>query len=474
METIVNTNKKRIKKPLKRSIQIGCIVFIVILCLTLGLNIFFSYKSFFFKQNQIVLSNIIHYVDRYIDDDDLKQCIKTKIESPKYKEMMLFFDNVKEDFEPQYLYIIKPIKNKDGTYEMFTVASAENSYDRYENTEGNLFLGDMLNNEYTNEEIKDIFEVMDHKDIVYMESNTFWGHSYCGYYALRDSKGVPYAVLGVDTDLTQLSNDIFHRTIAILSFIVLIGIASIGLFLFWATKNVTEPLEKLEESAKRYIEKSKDIDSLDKLTFKQPDLNIDNEIESLSNTINEMTEDIKKYIYQIINTEKESVHMKELASTDSLTGVRNKLAYDEKAKYINKKITEKIYEEFGMVMFDVNNLKHINDTYGHKYGDYLIQNFCAIICDVFAHSPIFRVGGDEFVVILQKKDLENSDNLISEAKSILNKKNIDDVTPWEHPSAAIGVAYFNKNIDKNVENVFSRADADMYQNKKLIKGKIEK
>lgn len=441
----------------------------LVLCFILGINIYLNYKNFFLKQSQEHIRQIITYVTGYIDNDDLKHCMDTGIESQKYKEMMVFLDDVKEDLEPQYLYVIKPLR-EDGGNHVLILVSAENNYDRYEYTEGNLYLGDITEDEYTKEEVDELHLIMGEKDIVFLESNTYWGHSYCGYYTLRDSSGAPYALLGVDIDLTQMTKDILYRTFSNLIIIIIIGGIFILGFMTWASKNITDPIELLEKSAIGYIKKSRDVSSLDKLKFEKPELNIKNEVESLSNTIDQMTVDMKDYMVRIISAEKETVHMKEVASTDSLTGVRNKLAYDEKVKQLNRKIAGKLINEFGIIMMDVNYLKKINDTYGHKYGDLLIQNFCAIVCDVFVHSPVYRIGGDEFVIILQKKDLENADNLILDFEKILKERSAKcDSNPWETPSAAIGSAYFNKETDITVEDVFRRADDAMYQRKKEMK-----
>ena len=119
---------------------------------------------------------------------------------------------------------------------------------------------------------------------------------------------------------------------------------------------------------------------------------------------------------------------------------------------------------------NLNFLKKINDTYGHEYGDTLIQNFCRVICDVFTHSPIYRIGGDEFVVILQKRDLENADTLLSDFEKNLSKLSVrENAKPWEAPSVAVGTAYFDKNTDSSVEDVFRRADDAMYKRKKEMK-----
>lgn len=60
-----------------------------------------------------------------------------------------------------------------------------------------------------------------------------------------------------------------------------------------------------------------------------------------------------------------------------------------------------------MIVFDINNLKIINDTLGHDFGDILIIDSCKLICKVFKRSPVYRIGGDEFVVILEMMTLIN-------------------------------------------------------------------
>ena len=435
----------------------------LVLCFILGINIYLNYKNFFLKQSQEHIRQIITYVTGYIDNDDLKHCMDTGIESQKYKEMMVFLDDVKEDLEPQYLYVIKPLR-EDGGNHVLILVSAENNYDRYEYTEGNLYLGDITEDEYTKEEVDELHLIMGEKDIVFLESNTYWGHSYCGYYALRDSSGAPYALLGVDIDLTQMTKEILYRTFSNLIISITIGGIFILGFMTWASKNITDPIELLEKSAIGYIKKSKDVNSIDKLKFEKPELNIKNEVESLSNTIDQMTVDMKDYMVRIISAEKETVHMKEVANTDSLTGVRNKLAYDEKVKQLNRKISGKLINEFGIIMMDVNYLKKINDTYGHKAGDDYIRAASKMICEIFQHSPVFRIGGDEFVVLLTGHDYKERELLLEK----LNQESEANIGNGKVVVAA-GIADYLPGGDADAHSVFQRADRLMYSRKQQLK-----
>ena len=157
---------------------------------------------------------------------------------------------------------------------------------------------------------------------------------------------------------------------------------------------------------------------------------------------------------------------KKLARRDSLTGVRNNNAYSEFAETVDERIKARVEDyQFAVVMCDINDLKLINDTRGHSYGDEAIQRASRIICDIYKHSPVFRVGGDEFVVFVSDADFERKDMLLEKIKkeSILNDK------ARSGPVIACGMAVFEPDKDTSIETVYERADQNMYQDKKMIK-----
>jgi len=155
----------------------------------------------------------------------------------------------------------------------------------------------------------------------------------------------------------------------------------------------------------------------------------------------------------------------EKARKDSLTGVRNKYAYFEEENLLQRKIDVGEAREFAIVMCDLNNLKITNDTLGHSTGDDLIRSGCALICETFKHSPVFRIGGDEFAVILSGKDYENREALMRTIRetSMAHKKEKAGVI------VAAGIALYDPREDHTVADVFKKADMNMYENKKELK-----
>lgn len=163
--------------------------------------------------------------------------------------------------------------------------------------------------------------------------------------------------------------------------------------------------------------------------------------------------------------------IKREAYRDALTGVGSKSAYNQKVAELNSTIADG-HTEFAVVMVDLNDLKRINDDYGHKAGDLYIKGCCHMICSAFKHSPVFRIGGDEFVVTLEGEDFVNrvqiSENLRSAYMESFGRTDLD---PWLRYSAAVGLAE-NASDDNTYDLVFKRADKAMYDQKKHFKEKF--
>ena len=122
-----------------------------------------------------------------------------------------------------------------------------------------------------------------------------------------------------------------------------------------------------------------------------------------------------------------------------------------------------------MAMVDLNYLKQINDTYGHEKGDEALLRLARLICRVFAHSQVFRVGGDEFAAILRAYDYQHAEKLQQRFLSQITVNPMQEPEPWTHVSAAIGISLYDPEHDCAVEAVLKRADDAMYEMKKQMK-----
>ena len=117
-----------------------------------------------------------------------------------------------------------------------------------------------------------------------------------------------------------------------------------------------------------------------------------------------------------------------------------------------------------MTILDLNDLKKVNDTQGHKAGDQYIRDACRIICTTFKRSPVFRVGGDEFAVLSQGDDFARIDELTR----IISDHNEEAV---ENGGIVITMGMSRYEHDDKVARVYERADQNMYENKSYLKEK---
>ena len=156
-----------------------------------------------------------------------------------------------------------------------------------------------------------------------------------------------------------------------------------------------------------------------------------------------------------------------LAMVDPLTGVRNKLGYTNLVESLDRQISEGTMNGFAIGVCDLNQLKEVNDSMGHAAGDDYIKQSCELICNIFKHSPVFRVGGDEFVIVMN-----GSDYRIREKLEQQFKHEADEALNGPDAIAAFGMSTFRPHEDTCVRQIFERADAAMYQNKKEIKERM--
>ena len=292
---------------------------------------------------------------------------------------------------------------------------------------------------------------------------------------IYDSNGtvVCYALADISMDAIKQEEQQYLTllTLYLLGIIALLVVLTV----LFVRRFVTGPINKLSEAAKRYCGPKEEQRS----TFKNLNIRTGDEIESLYNSMVQMEHDVDTYIDNLVETREkldytrmEADYMSDLARTDALTGIRNKLAYDQEATILQRELDEG-KTEFGIAIVDLNDLKKTNDLYGHDCGDVSLRQLSMITCTTFEHSPVFRIGGDEFAIILRGKDYQHIEELVKTFEKrirALQETDPSKLKPWERISAAIGYAIFDAELDTNVSALFRRADERMYENKKQMKG----
>ncbi|MBO4266601.1 MAG: GGDEF domain-containing protein [Lachnospiraceae bacterium] len=226
-----------------------------------------------------------------------------------------------------------------------------------------------------------------------------------------------------------------------------------GLIFMFYMRRITRPLEQLTEAAEQADRGIYDYD----LRYSGND-----ELGRLTSTFRRMSENLKEQINDL----------NKQVFVDALTSAKNKGAFTNAVKELQEQVeADNRSVEFAIGVFDCDNLKFINDQHGHDKGDIYLKTACRTIGRVFKHSPLFRVGGDEFAVILTNEDYSNMDALFTRFDEERSKTNQLAKEQWQQVQVSTGFAIFNPLSDRKVIDVVRRADKIMYEDKRERKSR---
>ena len=177
------------------------------------------------------------------------------------------------------------------------------------------------------------------------------------------------------------------------------------------------------------------------------------------------------YLSLNIHSELErSSFVKQLAYQDGLTNIKNRTAFQERIDELQQNLENN--PRIGIVMLDLNNLKIVNDNFGHNVGDEFILSAVEIIKNSFGDNcEHYRIGGDEFAVIINAPNPE----AIYKISSIQLKANMQNHNNFYRKiykvSMACGAAFYNRNTSKthNLQEIINLADQEMYNDKNASK-----
>ncbi|MBQ9411885.1 MAG: GGDEF domain-containing protein [Oscillospiraceae bacterium] len=460
------------RKPLKRSFLIGLVLFILVLCIILSITQYYRYRRVLYMEREKYIENILRYAAASIDTDDMAECIRTGVESEKFRELQGVLDGIRDHMDLHFIYVVVPL-NTEPEDNLMNVIAGVSSYEYEFQADELVHLNQLTGDSYSPKTAKKYLDAYRSGHLSFFEEISEWGDDYTGLLPLFDSAGNPVAALCVDIPIEEIHTALVGNTRTVVILIALPGLLFALGFWFWITRNVTRPIELLEGCVVRFARTCMDQRDPDALEMEVPDIGTDNEVESLARAIGRMSDAMRSYLTSVVYAESELARMNVLANKDALTNVRNKNAYDAFAEGLQENIRNNS-ACFALLMLDLNHLKRINDTYGHEKGDQYLIRCCAIACEVYAHSPVFRVGGDEFIIVLTGRDYQERDALLLELrKTLLRAERDQNAEPWQRVSAAVGMAEYLPGRDRTVDEVLERADRRMYEEKKRMKDRRE-
>ncbi len=257
--------------------------------------------------------------------------------------------------------------------------------------------------------------------------------------------GMSLVMFASYNDIQQIR---FEIALRILFFVLALSLVFVLIVIFMVRK-IVKPLKKLTDAAIKLAGGDYDVDIVHGDTY---------EIDLLSTAFENMAMNLREH-------EKQQ-HL--LAYRDALTGVKNTASFKKWIVDFDERIKSGNIS-FGVTVFDINYLKEANDTYGHNAGNSLIIAASQVICRTFKRSPVFRIGGDEFLAILQNQDLEERNQLFELFYSECAGARADVGKTTIPVSVAMGFSLFDPENDPQFLDVFNRADSKMYENKKKMK-----
>lgn len=152
-------------------------------------------------------------------------------------------------------------------------------------------------------------------------------------------------------------------------------------------------------------------------------------------------------------------------SFDALTGLYNRLAFEKVSRSLENK------KNYGVIAFDINNFKEVNDTFGHDYGDIVLKEIADVMKQTFdKHTSSYRIGGDEFCIIVNYEDEEVLKEKLKSMTTMLKEIREKNV---HLPTLSYGYDINTKDYTRNFQKAYKEADRQMYLHKQTLKDKIK-
>ena len=295
-----------------------------------------------------------------------------------------------------------------------------------------------------------------------------WGKYYTAWSPIYDSSRRVVGIVGIDFAASEITEQIVYSTVIVITATVLLLALNILLFLFYSY-NERKHIKQLSDEVANLSDNLQTM--FDEIEGVETDEDINQPTEDYSD------KDFVKYVHEktIAMTQrlrKHTAYMMQQANIDFLTKTGNTRAYSAEKGDMQSRIDDG-NANFMVAVFDINNLKEINDNYGHENGDIIIQSAAEALKKAFSGYNVYRIGGDEFSIILPS---------VTEKRMVLLLKLLDveleNVNKTFNNgmvlSLSSGYSTFDSQYDKRFKEVFVRADNNMYAEKEKYHQSIKK
>ena len=435
------------------AILMGSVIFVAILISSISYSIYAETTDI---ERKRITDGIIGMVVAEINPKRVDEFLELGHHAEGYNEVEHALYRIKNsNSDIKYLYVYKIME--DGCHVVFDLDTADTAGD----PPGYVRAFD--------ESFEDIVpDLLAGRPIKPLESDDTFGYLLTVYKPVYDSTGHCVCYAGIDFSMQAIRD--YGRTFIAKVIALFAGavICILVLGLWFVENNIILPVNTMACCARNFVYDSEEAREQNIERIKELGIKTHDEIENLYAAFLKTTSDSMHYFENFKRAKIQAEVMHALAHKDAMTGLQNKTAYAEKVSKFEAEISAGT-AAFAIIMIDVNFLKRVNDTYGHERGDEYLINAGKLACSVFGEENVYRVGGDEFVVVLDGENLSRCENLVANLRGTIKKLQADtNLEAWKKISAAVGVAYYQAG-DHNADEVFKRADKDMYKNKLAMK-----
>jgi len=292
--------RKAPKKRISRSLLLGTLVMLVVLGVGIGVLGSTTYMHGMMTRYETHLESMLRLTAAQIDGDDLARCIETGEKSEKYQRLQAYLDDMKMTCDLKYVYVVKPL-NTEAQNNMMNVIAGVSDAERELYADMLVQLGGLTGTEYSPEVARMYLERMDGSDsITYYSNTTEFGYMYTGLTPIHDGRGEPVAILAIDVAMDEIRRTQLRYNLITGVAVALLALLSFGFTYYWLRRRIIRPVEKLRNSSAKFVESSRSTRDPAALTFEDPQIRTQDEMEELSDTLLAMSEDMKKYMQTLV------------------------------------------------------------------------------------------------------------------------------------------------------------------------------
>lgn len=424
------------------SLKVKFFIITMLMCVLLGaLIIFVSYRLYSDQINERYTHQgaaLVEATSEVVDWDSVDRYFETLQEDQEYWDTLERMRLCVAASDAEYLFVLKPY-GEEGCVYIFDTDESEDGcelgyymdwYDNFGEYASELMRGDSIEPIVTNEEFGWLMSV---------------------YIPYTNSEGEFVAYLGVDYSVEHLINEAWAFIGQLTAVTLLVALLMALLFLALFRVFLLRPVKKMTQATTTYLDESNN-EEPSKNSIASLDIKTHDELQSLSESLKVMEQRLQNYLAHL---KKATVR----AETDSMTGLLNREAFEQR---VNEFLKDRTFKgSYAFMMIDLDNFKTVNDTYGHVVGDKAIVQ-CAenLKATLLPGDIVARMGGDEFAVFFRCKG--TTEQAESRATDFYNEIKTVEMEGTEPITLSVGVALFDNVTPRTYQNIYVLADNILY------------